>query len=1134
MALGIALCSTPAVGWERPPANTPDPVRIDEAAELKRRYLELFEQGEYGEAAAVAEQACTILEREHGDQSTPFADCLGDRGTFLRKRGANDIAQPLSERALALHEKTLGPQHPTVAIDLSNLGALYQAQGKYGRARSSFERALAIRESKFGPRHPSVAKVLVSLALVDKQQGDYGRAEKQYLEAIAIYEEEQDVGGEGYSVSLVNLANLYREQGEFASAQALYERALVIVERVSGPEHPDTATVINNLAGLYGDRAEYREAMALYERSLAIREKTLGPVHPEVAHSLNNMAMVLRRQGDYRRSGELQTRALAISEKTLGPEHPAVARIVGNLASLRTDQGAYGAAEPLYERALATLEKALGPEHPAVGMTLNNLALLYRYHGAYEKAEPLYARAMVIFENVLGPRHSFMASIHHNMALLMHDKGEYERARAASKLAMDIQQEVLGTEHPDFALSLNNFANMYRDQGRYDLAEPMHLRAQAIYEKALGAEHPDYAMSLNNLGLAYSDQREYDKAEFYMERALAIREKVLEPSHFLIGLNLRNLARMYHDKGEHDRALKLHRRALEMEEDNLVRTLTVVDEARKLAYASTLSSSLRYTLSLHLRANPENHELARLALTTLLRRKARVLDLVTQSNAALRRSLPDGDRHLLDDLADVDSRLAALSQRGPDRDDLDSHAERIDELRRKRDRLWGELATRSADVQALQHSITIEDIQAALCSDCVLIEFAKFVPVHRDDGERVRRYDTRPLPRYAAYLISPGHVDWIDLGPAPSIEAEIEGFRAALQTKTKIPTGLHGLVIRPVVERVGPARRLILAPAGRLSIVPFAAIHDGARYLVQQYELRYVTSGRDLLEGSTPAAVATTPVAVVANPAGALLTEAESEAEFLEAFFPDAHVLRGVEATETGVRAIERPVVLHLATHGFFGEAGERRGNPMFRSGLQLADIDESTTDPERDDGKLTAYEVSGMDLRGTQLVVLSGCETGMGEVDMGEGVFGLRRAFATAGAKTTMMSLWDVSGVTARVVMESYYGKLAKGLGPGEAMQAVQLEMLQTTAFAHPKDWAAFIVSGSDDPLGFSRGQDSRAGDSPAPSNGPPPISRRTGCTVSAGRPEGSPSVGMLLIGLLAIASVRRSTSSSGSCLRR
>jgi CHAT domain len=176
-----------------------------------------------------------------------------------------------------------------------------------------------------------------------------------------------------------------------------------------------------------------------------------------------------------------------------------------------------------------------------------------------------------------------------------------------------------------------------------------------------------------------------------------------------------------------------------------------------------------------------------------------------------------------------------------------------------------------------------------------------------------------------------------------------------------------------------------------------------------------------------------------------------------------------------------------------------------------------------RTDGQLTAYEVSGMDLRGTQLVVLSACDTGMGaevmaegKVFMSEGMSGLRRAFAMAGARTTVMSLWAVSGVTAQKTMEAYYRKLAEGQGPGEAMQAVQLEMLRTKEHAHPKDWAVFFVSGDDYPLEFPAGQAPRVAE-----DEPPQTEGKGGC---ATRPSGRGApTGSMLIGLLGLMTLRR-----------
>ena len=165
----------------------------------------------------------------------------------------------------------------------------------------------------------------------------------------------------------------------------------------------------------------------------------------------------------------------------------------------------------------------------------------------------------------------------------------------------------------------------------------------------------------------------------------------------------------------------------------------------------------------------------------------RVQDLVTQSKAALRRSLPDDERHILDDLSDVDSRISVKIRRGPGKDSAEVHAQQLDELRKERDRLWNELAQHSALVQALDHPVTIEDIQQALPPGGALVELTQYAPQHDDTGVHLRKHDPKPPPHYAAYLVFPNHFDWVDLGPSAPIDEHVKAFRNALRTKQALP-----------------------------------------------------------------------------------------------------------------------------------------------------------------------------------------------------------------------------------------------------------------------------------------------------------------------------------------------------------
>jgi CHAT domain-containing protein len=325
--------------------------------------------------------------------------------------------------------------------------------------------------------------------------------------------------------------------------------------------------------------------------------------------------------------------------------------------------------------------------------------------------------------------------------------------------------------------------------------------------------------------------------------------------------------------------------------------------------------------------------------------------------------------------------------------------------------------------------------------------------------------------------------------------------------------------MRPVRVLLGPTRRLLISPDGALNLIPFAALVDERnQYLVERYSIGYLTSGRDLLRLQVPRQSKSEPL-IVADPAFGAMAGAEIQLaanvrrsftrhqtrgplkNFSEAYFeplpetgreardikkllPQATVLTKDQANETALKKLSAPRILHIATHGFFlqdeeasvektrslslfGGASDLRGsdwaakieNPLLRSGLALAGFNQHKSGD--DDGALTALEAAGLDLWGTKLVVLSACDTGVGEVKNGEGVYGLRRALVLAGSESQVMSLWKVSDYVTRLWMTDYYKGLKQGQGRGEALRQVQLKMLKGREFRHPFYWASFIQSG-------------------------------------------------------------------------
>ncbi len=935
---------------------------VEEAKRLQQQLLQLYQQGNYAEAAH------------------------------------------LGERVLAILEKALGPDHPDTATALNNLALLSQNMGEYAKALPLHQRALAIREKVLGPDHPDTA------------------------------------------VTLNNLALLHQSMGEYAQALPLYQRALAIQEKILGPDHLDTATSFNNLGGLYYSMGDYAQALPLHQRALAIREKALGPAHPDTATTLGKLAAVFYSMGDYANALPLYQRALVICEKTSGPNHPNTATALNNLAESYKSMGDYAKALPLYQRALAIREKVLGSAHPDTATTLHNLAFLYKSMGDYAKALPLQQRALVIMEKAPGPDHPDTTTTLSNLAALYTLMGDYAKALLLQQRALVIMEKAPGSSHSNIELALSNLAELYYRMGDYAKALPLHQRALAIREKALGPDHPDTTTTLSNLATSYLALGEFAQALPLLQRALAVLEKVLGPNHPYTATILSNLAFVYTFMGDYAQALRFFQRALTVEDHTFANVFSVASEEQKLQFAEKSQGAYLSTLWL-IRSHFLRDTLAiRVGLELVLRRKGIVLDAQSRAQQTLAAHLEGKTLQSWQRLTQHRSALSRLLLGGPGKQSPEDYKRRVEELHATIAREEEFLAQHGGLVaqELAQRRVTTQMLASRLPKDGVLAEFVRI----RDWNEEKKKWaDTE---RYLAFVLTPDNqVTLVDLGEANQIDAKIKSTLAAInhpdygrdpetysrQADTEL-SALYTLLLQPLEAALGSRTRLIVSPDGELNNIPFAALRTpDSRYLVEKLTLSSVASGRDLLRGKTGVDPATT-LLLVANPAfndGKVLQvaavasseEAVRAADYRKSFpsLPGTaeeariipplvkgtqKVLEGKQATESAVRVAKSPKVLHLATHGFFlkdeslppPDLGLRssinqptnvRISPMVRSGLALAGANHAQEITTGDDGLLTALEVTSMNLYGTDLVVLSACETAAGDVKVGEGVYGLK-----------------------------------------------------------------------------------------------------------------------------------------------
>ncbi len=762
------------------------------------------------------------------------------------------------------------------------------------------------------------------------------------------------------------------------------------------------------------------------------------------------------------------------------------AAVLDNLASLYRVKGDYVRAESLYQRALAIREKTLGAERLETASSLANLANLYLVKGDYERAELLLQRVLAIHEKTpsAGPRLTAISLS--DLAVLYFFKGDYERAEPFLQRALAIQKKVMGTEHLDTASSLTRLAVLYFFKGDYGRAGSLFQQALTIQEKVKGTEHPDLAMSLFNIAAVHWANGQYLRAEPLLQRAAKIQENNLTQI-LLTGSEQQKQLYLNTLSGNTHTLVTFNTRAMPMSEQATRLALTVILQRKGRA----LDATTEQIGVLRRRANPQDREL----LDQLL---AICTQLATLQVSETIKLSPEQRRAQIAQLeADAEKLEATISSRST-------------EFRAQ---------IQPITLAGVQRALPPD---TALIEFFVYESFdAKVKPAERFGKPRYVAYTLKR--EGAPKFVDLGEAEAIDRAVAAWREAlrdegrtDVKRLARALDELVMRP--VRGLVGETRRWLVSPDGALNLIPFAAL-------VDEQNECLVKNYAISYLTSGRDLLRLQVARESKQAPLVVAdpdfdapasgqaaaergqgtkkpssgaqsSPPSGApsaslaqfqfdRLPGTAAEARALKALLPEAVVLTGKQATEAALKQRAAPRLLHIATHGFFLEdlptppptmnrgVGVKTslglalnpapsgggGNPLLRSGLALTGF--NLHRGGEDDGVLTALEATGLNLWGTQMVILSACETGVGAVKNGQGVYGLRRALVLAGAETQVMSLWKVSDEGTSELMSEYYRALQRGEGRAEGLRQVQLRWLKEARRSHPYYWASFIQSG-------------------------------------------------------------------------
>ncbi|MEK6226534.1 MAG: CHAT domain-containing tetratricopeptide repeat protein [Chloroflexota bacterium] len=826
---------------------------------------------------------------------------------------------------------------------------------------------------------------------------------------------------------------------------------------------------------------------------------------------LSTLGRTLRRLGRLSEARDTHREALSTWLSQLEETNPKVAEACVNLAGVESDLGAYAEAYRLYDRA-GVIWRRLGSAEGIAGLLIAR--------GTELESIGMHAEADALFRRGLQDVRQAGLEKTQGGAVLLDMVGRAALGEKKFDDAIGLFRESMSSfesrgEERDRAVAANSLANALAAKGEVNAALDTLAAARARLTERAGATDPT--------------QAQLDGGQAWVLWMAGRREEALEMANSVVSRLTQSSARVTPQLSDAldvlaglqaaslrpTQALDTLERVEQFRDSFLTEVFAVEPEGGRRSLLDEMRVGLSAFLSLALQVPPDPRVAGR-ALDLVLRRKGLDAEAWLDRRRAV---LAAGDATLADHLARY---LAAL--RVTDELRLRGAATgEVDAARRERDRIDHEIGDR------LLSAGVITKIQAGVAAELprwigegrLLIEIVRFRPSDFSSRSPEGTFASLP-PRYVAFFVRGGdaQVTMRDLGDANAIDAAVIAVRSMIvrydeaTTRGEIRTdtvfdrvrrlldrrGTNGraasallqrTVVDPIVEAAGGCRHIFIAPDGELSRFPFAsAATVGGRVLLDDYVVSFLTTGRDLMR-ATPdgaahsqesslivadpdfdlqAAAGDTRSGVVGKPnfqVGRLgrLRGARAEGEYVGGFI-GAVPLSGAGAVERAVKQARSPLIVHLATHGFFlapEQAGGVR-DPMLRSGLALAGFNTwvagKPMPAEAEDGYLNANDLLALNLLGTELAVLSACESGLGAAYAGEGVFGLRRALLIAGVRTALVTLWRVPDLSTMDLMRNFYGRLAKGEGRAEALRGAQLDLRARRR--DPRHWAGFALIGA------------------------------------------------------------------------
>jgi CHAT domain-containing protein/tetratricopeptide (TPR) repeat protein len=1037
--------------------------------------------GEYSKADNYYNEAFVLIKKLTPPDTDLYTTNLNNRAQVLQARGRFADALQLLLECEAKLKKEKGENAPVYTTILNNLSSVYIEMADYDKALPLLEKSAVMRKNIFSENHFLYAESLNNLSYYFNIKGQYAIAIRYAVQAISIIKMQLGEYNDSYASCINNLAEMYSNAGEYPEAEKLHLQAADIRKKIYGVSHPDYAASIGNLASLYVQIGEYPKALQLFSTAEEIIRKTSGEFSASYATLIGGEAVLYQETGEYPKAEKLNQDVIAIKRILLGENHPGYANALSNLGNLYYALGQNEKAKLLIRQAMLIRKNSLGEDHPDYASSINDLAMLEQASKDYGTAEQLFIQSGNILKQSLGTSHPGYAIYLNNLAGLYLVTKQYKRAEALLTDAKKIWELKFGNTSPLYALGLNNLAAFYRQSSQqYSKAEIFYKEAIEIRKKRLGVTHPVTSDTENDLGLLYTHTGQVEKA---VPLLVSSSKNLLATTTSFFSILSEK------EKGnwlEYNRRIQDHNNSL----------LFAFPQVGSAVVKNNYDLLLGFK-SLSLADTKNMLAAVRKSSDTAVRR---LFDKWSAVKKILARQYIQRQEEVSADVLK----------------NLEQEAESLEkELNRRSSLVNSQLKSLRISTREIQEKLAPDEAAIEFVNFKLYNKEETDTTIYA--AYILRKNDSIPVfvPLCNKYRLQ----QVLDSGGSSARQIAQAFYRGLELNSATVKTGtaLYNLIWKPIENHLSGIRKISYSPAGKLYKIAFHALPvDSTTCLMDIYELWQYTSTRQIAlrtnsdYNKKPAEAAffgdalftmdsiqiarqhvTTKTAAASPPVKQSPTRGTETAVWnnlpgtadeikkIITLFANNRIktqsFLKAAASEDNLKSLSNksPALLHIATHGFFYPEPEKQktgivaGNvymlakdPLLRSGLVMAGANYVWNGKipvyGTDDGIATAYEISQLNLSSTELVVLSACETALGDVKGSEGVFGLQRAFKMAGVKKMIVSLWQVPDKETAELMTAFYGYWLKGKNVNEAFYQAQADMRKKYS---PFYWAAFVL---------------------------------------------------------------------------